>query len=158
MATPIRIPGLGTAVDEVTLLKWLKNVGDEVKRGDFLCEIETDKAVVELESVAEGVLLVQTVTAGNPLSEGTLIAWIGVAGEEIPEEIPSKPEGEEKIQNSEAEQAPPVVNPASDKVKVPQLIRNLAKKLGVDLETVSGTGPGGRITKEDVERAKDSAG
>ena len=158
MATPIRIPGLGTAVDEVTLQKWLKNVGNEVKRGDFLCEIETDKAVVELESVAEGVLLAQMVSAGSPLNEGTTIAWIGAAGEEVPKEIPSQPEKEEKNQQAEIEKAPPIGSPAADKVKVPPLVRNLAKKLGVDPESVTGTGPGGRITKEDVERAKESAG
>ena len=153
MATPIKIPGLGTAVDEVTLLKWLKNVGDEVKRGDFLCEIETDKSVVELESIAEGVLLAQTAAAGSPLSEGTLIAWIGADGEEIPEEMVEEPEQEKKSPPAEINNAPPVVNPASEKVKVPPLIRNLAKKLGVDLESITGTGPGGRITREDVERA-----
>jgi pyruvate dehydrogenase E2 component (dihydrolipoamide acetyltransferase) len=83
MAVAIKMPDLGTTEDTVVLLKWLKQVGDEVKRGEPLCEIQTDKAVTELESVAKGVLLKQVVEEGSEVSTGTVIAYIGQAGEQV---------------------------------------------------------------------------
>lgn len=85
MATPIKMPDLSTTADTVVLLKWLKQQGDPVKRGDLLCEIETDKATTELESVAQGTLLKQVVAEGTEISVGTIIAYVGEPGESIPE-------------------------------------------------------------------------
>lgn len=85
MATEIKMPDLGTTVDEIKLVKWLKQEGDDVKRGDFLCEVETDKATTELESVAKGVLLKHVVAEGTDIQVGATIAYIGQAGEEIPQ-------------------------------------------------------------------------
>ena len=84
MANEIIIPDFGTSVDEVRLIKWLKHEGDVVKKGDALCELETDKAATELESFVEGVLLQQVVEAGSEIEIGTVIAYIGHKGEEIP--------------------------------------------------------------------------
>ena len=84
MATEIKMPDMGTTVDEIKLVKWLKQEGDEVKRGEFLCEVETDKATTELESVAKGVLLKQVVPEGTDIQVGTVIAYVGEAGEQIP--------------------------------------------------------------------------
>ena len=85
MATEIRVPDLGVNVDKVVILKWLKNPGDAVKRGDPLCEVETDKATTELESVAQGTLLKQLVEANTEVNVGTAIAYIGEPGEVIPD-------------------------------------------------------------------------
>jgi len=77
MAKEIKMPDLGTAVKEVNLLSWLKEEGDLIKRGESLCEVETDKATSELESVAEGILLRQLVPAGSTVTSGEVIAYIG---------------------------------------------------------------------------------
>ena len=84
MAKAIIIPDFGTSVDEVRLIKWLKQEGEAVKKGDALCELETDKAATELESFVEGILLRQLVEAGSEIEIGTVIAYIGQKGEEIP--------------------------------------------------------------------------
>ena len=85
MAKEIKVPDLGTNVEEMVLLKWLKQVGEQVKRGEPLCEVQTDKAVAELESVAKGVLLKQVVPADSDISVGTVIAYVGEPGESAPE-------------------------------------------------------------------------
>ena len=81
MATAIIMPDFGTTVEQVKLVRWLKAVGDPVKRGDMLCEVETDKATSELESIADGVLLKQVVPEGEDVQQGTVIAYVGAAGE-----------------------------------------------------------------------------
>ncbi len=84
MASKIIIPDFGTSVDTVRLIKWLKEEGQAVQKGDVLCELETDKAATELESFVEGILLQQLVEAGSEIEIGTVIAYIGQKGEEIP--------------------------------------------------------------------------
>ena len=124
MPTAIRMPDLGTAVNEVKILKWIVPEGASVTRGAMLVEIETDKAVTELESVAEGTVLKHCVPEGASVKSGEIIAYVGVPGEAIQER--------------------PVVA---------TVVANLAAKLGVDLAAVKGTGESGRITREDVLRA-----
>ena len=85
MAIKIKMPDLGTNVESVVLLKWLKQVGEEVKRGEPLCEVETDKASTELESVAKGTLLKQVVAEDTEVTVGTVIAYIGSPGETVSE-------------------------------------------------------------------------
>jgi pyruvate/2-oxoglutarate dehydrogenase complex dihydrolipoamide acyltransferase (E2) component len=84
MAAAIKMPDLGTTVEQITVLKWLKKEGEAVKRGDPLCEIQTDKAVTELESVAQGVLLKQIVAENTDVAVGDVIAYIGTVGEAAP--------------------------------------------------------------------------
>lgn len=156
MATAIRIPAVGTTVNEVTLLKWRKNAGEEIKRGDILCEIETDKATVELESVAEGILLKQIVSADTQVNEGTIIAWIGSADEEVPDEYAPQRKMEYESIPVVIDQTPLSQDALKEKEKISPLIRNLAQKMGVDVEKITGTGPGGKITREDILRAKES--
>ena len=79
------MPDLGVNVESVRLLRWLKQEGDEVKMGELLCEVETDKATTDLESIANGVLLKQMIAEDTEVSVGTTIAYIGQAGESIPE-------------------------------------------------------------------------
>jgi len=77
MAVEIKVPDLGTTVDHLKLIKWLKETGDNVKRGEALCEVETDKANMELESVGEGVLLQKLVPEGTDVQVGSVIAYVG---------------------------------------------------------------------------------
>jgi len=164
MPTPITVPDIGTTVDHVKLVKWLKQEGDPVKRGEPLCEVETDKAVNELECIAEGVVLKRLFEENAEIEQGTVIAYVGKPGEAVPQE--SGVGGQEPGEKTEhpttcppkplAKDGSNIQHPAS-KVAVAPLIRNLAKKEGVDLATVTGTGPGGRITRDDVLNAKSAA-
>jgi pyruvate dehydrogenase E2 component (dihydrolipoyllysine-residue acetyltransferase) len=129
MAVPIRVPDLGTTVDEIKLVNWLVEEGDTVRRGDALAEVETDKAVSELECVAEGVLLKQMVEAGTIVQTGAMLAYVGEPGEAVPDERPAPG---------------PRVSP---------VVRNLARKLGVNLGAIKGAGQDGVITRDDVRRA-----
>ena len=152
MVKAIKIPDLGTNTDEVKLVEWLKQEGDPVKRGDMLCEVETDKAVDELESVAEGTLLRQVVPAGTDIRSGTIIAYVGSPGEAIPDPEAAAPQQPDQAQTS---QSPSKGGGAK---RVSPVVRNLAKRHGVDLESISGSGPGGRITREDVISASQAKG
>ena len=150
MVKAIKIPDLGTNTDEVKLVEWLKQEGDPVKRGDMLCEVETDKAVDELESVAEGTLLRQVVPAGTDIRSGTIIAYVGSPGEAIPDPETASPQKQD--------QASQVTSKAAGAARVSPVVRNLAKRHDVDLESISGSGPGGRITREDVISASQAKG
>jgi len=147
MAVPIRMPDFGTTVDEVRVVAWLLKEGEPVKRGQLIAEIETDKAAGELESAAEGVLLKKVVPAGATARTGDVLAYVGRPGESVPDE---KPETGDK-ESTDLPAAP--VRVAAGLPRVSPIVRNLAKKLGVDLATVRGTGQGGIITRQDVLHA-----
>jgi pyruvate dehydrogenase E2 component (dihydrolipoamide acetyltransferase) len=149
MAIPIKMPDLSTTGDTVTLIKWLKKEGDSVKRGDLLCEIETDKATNTLESIAEGTILKILVEEETEIEQGTVIAYIGTPEEHLPDVKDNAPllNAEKSTDHS--------FRSEDDVPKVPPLIRNLAIKYGIDLGTVTGTGPMGRITRDDVMKVKD---
>ena len=147
MATPIKMPDLGTTVDEIKIVAWLVEEGDSVQRGDFLAEIETDKATGELESAAEGVLLKQVAEAGDTVETGSVLAYVGKPGESVPDE-------EGLLEQQESGSPPlPSTPPTADRPRAAPVVQNLARKLGVDLAAVEGTGRGGMITREDVLRA-----
>lgn len=146
MATAIRIPDMGTTESVLKLMNWLKNEGETVKRGEPIAEIETDKANVELESVAEGVLLKQAVPPGTEIEQGTIIAYIGQPGEKIAEEPP--------VQETKKDVAINIQTAKETGAKISPLIRNLANRMGVDVNKVKGTGPGGQITKDDLTKAQ----
>jgi pyruvate dehydrogenase E2 component (dihydrolipoamide acetyltransferase) len=168
MATAIIMPDFGTTVEQVKLVRWLKAVGDPVKRGDMLCEVETDKATSELESIADGVLLKQVVPEGEDVQQGTVIAYVGAAGE-APPAAPAKPTGVAGIAAGPSGPAAPRTGGASGTAapsgpqsparqagptRISPLIRRLAEREGVDLANVAATGAGGLVTREDVLRAK----
>ena len=158
MAVAIKLPDMGTAVEECKLLSWRVKVGAAVKRGDILAEIETDKAVAELESTAEGVMLRQTVNAGDMASPGDVLAYIGQPGDAVPTETKAAttPGAASPSEPAAAGGAP--ARPAgAGPVRVASMVRNLAAKLNVDLGGVLGTGAGGMITREDVLRASQRA-
>ena len=152
----------------------LKSVGDEVSLGDAVAEIETDKAVVEFESTAEGVLLELLVEEGTTVAVGESIATVGAEGETLaadgdgPEEpTEAEPVAEEPSESDEGEmpaaeeeetESPAIPLPASpSEVRASPVARKLAEERGVDLNTVEGTGPGGRILRSDVLSAEPMA-
>ena len=152
MAKEIKMPDLGTAVKQVTLLKWCKEEGEFVKRGEIICEVETDKATTELESIAEGVLLKQVVPADSEVEVGTVIAYVGQEGESISaSQSPQESAAKQDISQGSSRQT-------KSGPRIATMVRNLAAKLSVDLDAVQGSGPGGRITCQDVKEAKQTAG
>ena len=169
MATNLNMPQMGYDMQEGTLVRWLKSVGDEVSLGEAVAEIETDKAVVEFESTAEGVLLELLVEEGTTVAVGESIATVGAEGEtlaadggdtdesteaEPAAEEPSEPE-EEETPEADEDDAAAIPLPASpSEVRASPIARKLAAERGVDLSTVEGTGPGGRILRSDVLAAE----
>ncbi|MCL5098543.1 MAG: E3 binding domain-containing protein, partial [Candidatus Omnitrophica bacterium] len=156
MAVSIKMPDLGTTVDQVKLVNWLVKEGDSIKRGDPLAQIETDKATSDLESVAEGVVLKLVAAPGSMVNKGETMAIIGRAGETVTPQSPDSSGAQTPSQpfGSPGVPAPPSVpvSPPSKGPAVSLIIRNLAAKLGVDLAQVQGTGLHGIITREDVQR------
>ena len=144
MPIPIRVPDLGTTVDEVKLIAWLVEEGESVERGDLLAEVQTDKATGELESVAEGVVLKLLADPGDIVEKGEILAYVG----EPDETAPDAQDEPERAEDGPGQSVP--TQPAGDRPHAPLLVRNLAKKLGVDLASIEGTGPNGTITRGDV--------
>ena len=91
MATPIRVPALAQTSDELRLTAWLKTEGEQVTEGEPLFEAETDKAELEVEATASGTLLRCLAGPGETVSIGTVVAWIGQPGEDIPQAVPGVP-------------------------------------------------------------------
>lgn len=151
MAVAIRLPDMGTNVEECKLLAWRVQEGQRVKRGEVLADIETDKAVAELESTAEGVLLRQTVKAGDVARTGDILAYVGQPGEPLPDHTATvSATGITGPGVAAMAAAPPVPSATSAPPRISPVVRNFAAKLGVDLAAVRGTGTGGIITREDV--------
>ena len=158
MATEVLMPQMGYDMTEGTVAKWVKQEGDAVEKGEIIAEIETDKATVEMEAEAGGVLRRIAVGEGATVPVGQVIGVIGAADEELPDpaEMPPAPAPAtaEEAAAPEPEAAPAAPAPAdasaSGAVRASPVARRLADERGIDLKLVSGTGPGGRITKEDV--------
>jgi pyruvate dehydrogenase E2 component (dihydrolipoamide acetyltransferase) len=158
MATPLRMPDLGTVEGDVTLVRWLKAEGDEVSLGEPLFEVETDKGVSEVEAAIAGKLVKKLVADGSKAGAGEPIAMIRRPGE------PEEPAAASASPRPAAAAVAPVTHaarsasaaPAAPAMPVAPVVRALAEKYGVDLARVKGTGPGGRIVREDVLRARDA--
>jgi len=154
------MPQMGESITEGTLTKWLKQAGDRVERDEPLFEISTDKVDSEIPSPAAGVLTEILVKEGQVVAVNTVVARIGEAGEsaapapasvEAPASAPEPPPAPQAVAVETA--APPRVAPAveEDLGPVSPLVRRMARENDVDLKLVAGTGPGGRITKADME-------
>ena len=159
MATTVVMPQMGYDMQEGTLVRWLKQEGEEVTRGEAIAEIETDKAVIEMEAYASGVVLKTVVAEGSTVPVGEAIAFIGVQGELVPDvasptEAPEEaaPEPEPSAETTETAAAP-----ADGEVRASPVARRLAQEKGMDLTQVRGTGPNGRITRDDVLAHESSA-
>jgi pyruvate dehydrogenase E2 component (dihydrolipoyllysine-residue acetyltransferase) len=188
MATDVMMPRLSDSMEEGTVLKWLVELGGEVKRGEPLVEIETDKANMTYEADTDGVLVEVIAEEGETLPIGQVIARIGAAGEEVSgagsqvsgngaeaqsEETSEEPEQEQEPEQPEAEEAeadeqpaepPDTRHPTPDtsggngRVKASPVARRMAREMGLELAGISGTGPGGRIVKADIEAAAKGGG
>ncbi len=180
MATEVILPRLGQGMESGTIVRWLKAEGEHVEKGEPLYELDTEKVTQEVEAEASGILLRIAVAEGE-VPVGRTIAFIGEQGEQLPEPAESslasdarvetdreaaanaeKPaaapaRGAERARNSaasmEAEATAETPSRANGRVKASPLARRIARERGVDLATVHGTGPDGRIVAEDVERA-----
>tara|TARA_B100001093_G_scaffold359605_1_gene344292 strand:+ start:5398 stop:6771 length:1374 start_codon:yes stop_codon:yes gene_type:complete len=176
MATHIEMPKLSDTMTEGTVVRWLKSVGDQVEIGDEIAEIETDKATMAMEAFDEGILSEILIEEGAKAEIGATLAVLRDEGEgdpapaapvAEPEPAPVKPaspapspgEPESGAADPAPSAAPPVTEdtpqaPApSERIKASPLARKLAVAHGVDLSGLSGSGPGGRIVKKDVEAA-----
>ncbi len=176
MAEKIPMLALSPTMEEGTIVKWVKAKGDTVEMNEVLCEVETDKATMEFESPAEGTLLEIFVEEGSAASVGQTVAVLGEEGEDISDIQPdagqapseekeqeskeeaqpqeaSEPEKESEDKQTKTEKKEKAASAGKDKIKSSPLARKLAKEKGIDLSNITGTGPDGRITRDDVEKA-----
>lgn len=159
MAFSVVMPALEMAQETGKLLAWRKKEGDRVTKGEPLLEIETDKAVVEVEAPADGVLAGIKASEGADIPVGQTIAWIVEPGENPPlESAPLAPVARAGSHKPEPAQAAPTeqptqMSPQTATAKISPKARRLAKELGVELALVVGSGPGGEILASDVEAA-----
>ncbi len=169
MAAEVKLPRLGQGMESGTIVKWLKAEGDAVAKGEPLYELDTEKVTQEVEAEAAGVLLRIAVAEGE-VPVGTTIAFIGEPGDPIPDvsaaSAPETSSGNGKPQETpepQRERAPVASSPTSSlqpiegRVKASPLARRIARERGIELASISGTGPDGRIIAEDVDRASAGA-
>jgi len=154
MATNVYMEALSPTMEEGRVVKWLKRDGDAVKTGETLAEVETDKAVMDLVARADGVLRQVAAAEGQTVAVGSVVAVIAAPGEPVgaaPAIVP-KPAPAPAPGSGELGAVPSAAVPAdATRVKASPLARRIAKEAGVDLKLVTGTGPGGRVTKRDLE-------
>jgi pyruvate dehydrogenase E2 component (dihydrolipoamide acetyltransferase) len=175
MATEVVMPRLSDTMDTGTVGKWLKNEGDQVSKGEVIAEIETDKANMEMESYASGILAKILVQEGQSVGLGEPIAMIAAKVQELQGDQPQtsagtgdKPDGQsgdgaapeqpqatrfdQELPSQGAPAAPQIgKSEPNERVKASPLARRMAQEHDIELANVAGTGPGGRITKEDVQ-------
>src|SRR5271166_1393677 len=159
MAFSVVMPALEMAQETGKLLAWRKKEGDSVTKGEPLLEIETDKAVVEVEAPADGVLAGIKASEGEEIPVGRTIAWIVAPGEAPPAEEEFAAPAARATSHPKAEAAPVAVPAATtagraSSARISPKARRLAKELGVDLETVRGSGAAGEILASDIEAAR----
>ncbi|MCD9616135.1 pyruvate dehydrogenase complex dihydrolipoamide acetyltransferase [Chryseobacterium gleum] len=161
----ITMPRLSDTMTEGKVAKWHKNVGDTVKEGDLLAEIETDKAVQDFESEFNGVLLKQGVEEGGAAPVDSVLAIIGPAGTDVSAVGAPKAAGqstvkpaEQKAEAKTEEKAAPAANTSSsDRVAISPLAKKMAQDKGVDINSIQGSGENGRIVKKDIENYQPAA-
>ncbi len=156
MAFSVVMPALEMAQETGKLVSWRKNEGESVAKGEILLEIETDKAVMEIESPAEGLLAGIKARAGAEIPVGQTIAWILKPGEAIPADSSAPAETGRYHSESKPVEAPiekRETPKAASETRISPKARRLAKELGVDLSQVKGTGPAGEIQASDIESA-----
>jgi pyruvate dehydrogenase E2 component (dihydrolipoamide acetyltransferase) len=173
MSSQVTLPRLGQGMESGTIVRWLKAEGDTVEKGEPLYELDTEKVTQEVEADASGTLLKILAGEGKEIEVGKAIAVIGEEGEEVPAEPPepkaeaaAEPKTEAAAEPAEAHAEEPEAEPEPEpvarsenggRVKASPLARRIARERGIDLASLSGTGPEGRIVAEDVERAEKAA-
>lgn len=177
MAKEFRLPDIGEGLTEAEVVRWLVPVGGTVATDEPVVEVETDKAVVEIPSPYAGVVLHHGAAEGEVVEVGEILVVIGEEGEDWSDggdKIEAEAKGPTAAPANEPAEAAPIVGTLSDEaeelpsrseqitkaitsIKALPLVRKLAKDLGVDLSTIAGSGPDGRITREDVLEAAEEA-
>jgi pyruvate dehydrogenase E2 component (dihydrolipoamide acetyltransferase) len=155
MASIIEMPKLSDTMTVGTLAKWLKNEGDAIHSGDMVASVETDKATMEVECFDDGVLLKTFVGEGETVPVGAPLCAVGNSGEVIPGTggSPSPKTADEKKPEQAKVESTPLPAPTDAHVKTSPLAKRVAAEKGVDLSKLTGSGPGGRIVRQDVESA-----
>ena len=174
MAVDVSLPRLGQGMESGTIVRWLKQEGDQVEKGEALYELDTEKVTQEVEADASGVLLKILAGEGEEIEVGKRIAVIGEAGEEVdtkeePTEVaqdeaqeegspgPAREEERERGREASADAAAKEQAASNGgRLKASPLARRIARERGIELSSLTGTGPEGRIVAEDVERAATS--
>lgn len=176
MVTPILLPKQGNTVETCLILGWKKGIGEQVKKGEVICEVETDKAVFEIESPADGVLLATFFKEGDDVPVLTNIAVVGDSGENYDEYAPAsvgRTAGQDKksdeVRTGMVQVTPDAQNEGGDIPRkdssgeiaaglsrgISPRAKQLAERLGLKAEGIEGTGPGGRIIEKDIIRANE---
>ena len=163
----ITMPRLSDTMTEGKVAKWHFKVGDTVKEGDVLAEIETDKAVQDFESEVNGTLLYTSVGEGEASPVDTVLAIIGPAGTDVSgltsggaKKADSKPAAEKPAENvsaTENKEDQPVVNSSTERLAISPLAKKMAEDKGIDVHSLKGSGENGRIVKKDIENYQPSA-
>ncbi|NOX96946.1 MAG: 2-oxo acid dehydrogenase subunit E2 [Nitrospirae bacterium] len=162
MVTEVIMPKLGETMEEGVIERWVKKEGERVEKGDILLEVTTDKATLEVESYGSGILRKILSPEGETVPVAQVIALIAEKGEPLPE-VSGKPKEfdtrenkvfEEKAGETEETDSMDYQLSSRARIKASPLAKKLAREKGIDLAQVPGTGPGGRITKEDVLKVK----
>ncbi len=156
MPIKVTIPKLGLTMEEGKILNWKKKEGERVEKGEILFVLETEKVIFEVEAQNSGIVGKIVAKEGDVLPVGGLVAYMLTEGEkitDIQEEIIEKKEGdkESKLATPDAPVAEPA--PADREIKISPVARKMAKELDIDIASIKGTGPEGRIIREDVQRA-----
>ncbi|WP_350254614.1 dihydrolipoamide acetyltransferase family protein [Bacillus halotolerans] len=154
MAVKVVMPKLGMAMKQGEVSIWNKKVGDPVEKGETIASIQSEKIEMEIEAPEKGMLIDIKVKEGEEVPPGTAICYIGDANESVQEET-EEPAAEA---NRQAKPQPPKqenkpANTKKDRLKISPVARKIAEKAGLDLKNLKGTGPGGRIVKDDVTKA-----
>lgn len=159
----VKFPDVGEGVTEGTIVKWLVKEGDEIKADQAVAEVETDKAIVEIPSSRAGKILKLVGKEGDVIKVGSTLASLAAPGEKVEAEKPeAKPEIKPETKPTEAKpaevkpEAKPQPEQMPGRVLAVPSTRRLARELGVDISKVKGTGPGGRITDEDVRKVTEA--
>src|SRR5690242_1146593 len=161
MATSVVMPALEMAQETGKLVSWKKKEGEQVKKGEILLEVETDKAVVEIEALADGTLGGVTAKEGDVVPVGQTIAWLLKAGEAVPQSSGPQVTGR-KMDSAPVAAAPvaapePVAPVSIAGAKISPKARRLAREHGVDISRVKGSGSGGEILADDILKAAKGA-
>ncbi len=164
MATQVIMPQLGESVEEGTIIKWLLAEGETIKEFEPLLEVNTDKVDTEIPAPASGTLLKILIPEGETVKAGTLLAWIGEAGESLPDKTKPLAPGTVKETESQAEQLETTITQAPTRLPsqinpqgrdrelgfISPIVARIASENQIDLYQITGTGVGGRITKNDL--------
>ena len=169
MPIAIKMPALSPTMEEGTLARWLVKVGDKVSSGDIMAEIETDKATMEFEAVDEGTIVsIEIAEGAEGVKVGTVIAQLAEEGEDTSAapapkaEARAAPKAEAEVKPDFPPPNAPVAKaatdaPAGDRIIASPLAKRIAADKGIDLSTITGSGPGGRIVKADLDAPQGSA-